>query len=152
MPTVSVSVDASKARAALAGFRAALAPEMVATGRTVAAYGAGQIVGRVEGLGPNIRRVDTHRYASSWAQAGSMASGRQVGDETAAQPGDGYGDVAESGNVVVVVLESEVPYGPELEYGTATMTAGFHVQSTLEETDRHAAEFLDRGIRAAWGS
>ena len=152
MPTVSARLDAPKARAALAGFRGALAPEMLSTGRTVAAYAAGQIVGRVEGHGPNIRRVDTHRYASSWAQAGSMASGRQVGDESAAEPGDGYGDVAASGDVVTVVLESEVPYGPELEFGTPTMTAGFHVQSTAEETDRHAAEFLDRAIRAAWGS
>ena len=152
MPTVSITLDAAKASAAMAGFFARLNGEMDATGKRIAVAGGTDIVRRVEGQATNIRRVDTHRYASSWVVATSDASGASIGSTEATEPGDASGSVVAGQNGVDVALQSNVEYGPYLECGTPKMAAGWHVQSAREFVSAEAPALVDPAVVSAWGS
>jgi hypothetical protein len=152
MPTVSISLDAAKASSSMAEFFERLRGEMDATGKRIAEAGGRDIVSRVEGHNVNVRRVDTHRYASSWVVATADASGASIGSTEATEPGDASGSVVARPDGVTADLQSNVEYGPYLEYGTPRMAAGWHVQSARESVSAHAGELVDPAIVAAWGS
>lgn len=152
MPAVSVKLDLTSAKASLSAFFSRLSTEAEQAGKEAAYVGSSDIIDRIEGHNVNIQRVDTHRYASSWAVAGREASGVNVGDEEAHESGDSFGSVSLAGNAVTIDMMSLVEYGEYLEFGTDKIVAGYHVTDSLDAIKLSGPPIFDSAMVAAWGA
>lgn len=85
------------------------------------------ISGDVAGLP---ERVDSGSYRDTWLSAAQTQQ--------------------RSGLLLEIVVENDTPYAIEVEFGTAKMAAGRHLQNALRVVGRDAAKQVSEAFLAAW--
>lgn len=130
-------------------------------------YEVGQrIVRSLNGIYDAPKRVDTGRYRAGWAIGTTEATGirlaagvtrgeggrfQSTDRAETSQAGDGRGEFSGRLWHFVVTVTNNVEYGPYIEYGTASMAAGYHRDKALRFVQPRAEKALKTAVRLAWG-
>lgn len=85
------------------------------------------ISGDVAGLP---ERVDGGSYRDAWLSAAQIRQG--------------------SGLLLEIVVENDTPYAMEVEFGTATMAAGRHLQNAMRVSEKNAGKQVSEAFLSAW--
>jgi len=100
------------------------------------------VVSITTGAFGNPIRVDTGRYRAAWS-VGSQALGLgAVGPTSGARAGDGKGSVKKAGAATIATITNAVEYAEYVEYGTATMEAGHHVEVALQRVTQDGEDLI----------
>ena len=123
-----LTIDGASQRAQKAGILARLRAAAPAVVKAAGFELAQVAVDRISGIG-SIRRVDTTRYRGSIAEAAQDATGRapQRAPRDKVQAGDAAGSVTRWNTGASLRIVTFVPYAAHLEWGTASMRAGYHL-------------------------
>jgi hypothetical protein len=105
--------------------------------------------------------VGTGRYRAAWSTAALLATGQAAGSRTITRPPEGApanppratdadATVTGAGMMRTRALINNVPYGPEVEYGTPETPAGLHLTRSVAATRKTAERMLGAMLRRAW--
>lgn len=143
-------IDLPAAQASLRQFAVTLgdaASDMAASATTSV---GGDIVRRIDGMGPNPRRVDTGETRDGWALATFQATNATVGPTSAAPPGGAVGEILTNGKQVRSTLVNLAPQAHYVEDGAPHMRPGYHVRDSSRNLEQHVEMFTDRYMVQAW--
>lgn len=149
---LTITLDTSRLNRAVEAFARVHGP--AATDRLVRrlSFGVGgRIVRALNGQEGNPKRIDTGRYRAAWAMGTADATGMSLSaPSSASEASDGMGSRSGSGLNATITVTNNVDYGPYVEYGTESMSAGLHVQDAIRKEGAKAADVIEAEFARAW--
>lgn len=152
----TLTLDVARLNRAVAAFVGRRAPAVADRMVRAAAFKVGDRIVRSlngeEAGYPNPKRIDTGRYRAAWAVGTAMATGTRPAAPGAstARSGDGLGVTVGKGATRQITVTNNVEYGPYVEYGTARMAAGLHVQGALRAVAAEIEDLVAPHLKRAW--